>query len=62
MAIVKEIESKWGGVIRVDDSAFRGVAAEELRRRRDGMGRAILETDRRAQLAGMGRGERRMEA
>lgn len=51
MAIVKEIKSRWGGTILVDDSAYRGVPEAELQRRRDETGRVILEIDRRVQLA-----------
>lgn len=50
MAIVKEIKSRWGGVIRVADDAYRDVPEAELQRRRNETGRVILEIDRRAQM------------
>ena len=34
MAIVMTIQHKWGGVVQIDDSAYRGVPEEELERRR----------------------------
>ena len=34
MAIVQTIQHRWGGVILIDDSAYRGVSEEELERRR----------------------------
>lgn len=35
MAIVQTIQHRWGGVILIDDSAYRGVPEEELERRRE---------------------------
>lgn len=34
MAIVQTIQHRWGGVILIDDSAYRGVPEAELERRR----------------------------
>lgn len=40
MAIVKTIQHRWGGVIRVADDCYRGVPESELARRREATQRA----------------------
>lgn len=61
MAIVMTIHCKNGGTIYVDDACYAGVPEEELQRRRDETGRAILAIDRRAQLDRLRAERERME-
>lgn len=54
MAIVKTIRCANGGTVLIDDDCCSGLSAEELERRRLAISRAILEIDRKIQLAGKG--------
>lgn len=51
MAIVKTIRCANGGTVLIDDDCCSGLSAEELERRRLAISRAILEIDRKCQLA-----------
>ena len=51
MAIVKTIRCANGGTVLIDDDCCRNLSAGELERRRRAISRAILEIDRKLQLA-----------
>lgn len=51
MAIVKTIHCANGGTVLIADDCCTGLSAEELERRRLAISRAILDIDRKCQLA-----------